>query len=306
MADIVVTGSLNMDFVVQVTRHPRPGETVLGRDFQTIPGGKGANQACAAARLAAPETVAMIGAVGRDSFGVALIKSLEDAGADTRWIQTLDGATGVALITVADKAENSIVVASGANFALAPDGVRQSSAAFTNSKFALFQLETPLDTVVEAMRLAREAGARIILDPAPAQELPGELLSLVDILTPNETEASALLAVDKIEDPIRAAQDLRGLGVAAVLIKLGDRGCFYSDGSTSLSAPPFPIEAVDTTAAGDCFNGALAVALAEGSSMDQALRFANATAALCCTRFGAQSSLPAREDVEQLLASSGA
>jgi ribokinase len=283
MTDIVVIGSLNMDFVVQVDDHPRRGETVLGRNFQMIPGGKGANQGCAAAKLANSHSVAMVGAVGRDIFGTALKKSLVEAGARTDSVIEVDAPTGVALISVDRHGQNSIIVASGANFALKPEHLKPEI--FREARVALFQLETPLETVQEGLRLARAAGARTILDPAPAQLLPTEILSLVDILTPNESEAAMLVDLD----------------VEAVILKLGEKGCLYKSAEEQIRSPGFSVQAIDTTAAGDCFNGALGVALAEERSMATALRFANAAAAISVTRAGAQPSLPKRGEVENFL-----
>ncbi len=306
-ATIVVVGSLNMDFVVAVERLPAPGETVLGRDFQMIPGGKGANQACAAARLAAGSTrVKMVGRVGYDVFGDHLKASLSAAGVDVSAVHaTRASATGVALISVDRSGQNSIVVASGANHALAVSEVEAMRPVFRGARVVLFQLESPLDTVSAALRLAREEGARTILDPAPAQPLPAELLAGVDILTPNESEALLLLGhppgrVDLAQAPA-LARFLRDLGPQAVVLKLGDRGSFYYDGQIELCSDAFPVTARDTTAAGDVFNAALAVALAEDRPIAEALRFANAAAAISVTRAGAQSSIPSRAEADALV-----
>ena len=306
---LVVVGSLNMDFVVTVERLPAPGETVLGRDFQMIPGGKGANQACAAGRLSGGAVpVRMIGRVGYDVFADHLKASLSAAGVDVSFVHaTRSAPTGVALIWVERSGQNSIVVASGANYALAAAEVEAMRPALRGARFALFQLETPLDTVGAALALAREEGARTILDPAPARPLGPELLALVDILTPNETEALALLGrpagrMSAGEAPEVAAA-LRRLGPAAVLLKLGDQGCLFSDASGFWHVPAFPVEVRDTTAAGDTFNAALAVALAEGRPMETALPFANAAAALSVTRLGAQASIPTRAEADEFLLS---
>jgi ribokinase len=303
-ATIVVVGSLNMDFVAAVERLPAPGETVLGRDFQMIPGGKGANQACAAARLAAGSTrVKMVGRVGYDVFGDHLKASLSAAGVDVSAVHaTRASATGVALISVDRAGQNSIVVASGANHALAVSEVEAMRPVFRGARVMLFQLESPLDTVSAALRLAREEGARTILDPAPARALPAELLAGVDILTPNESEALLLLGhppgrVELSQAPA-LARFLRDLGPSSVVLKLGDRGSFYCDGQIELYSDAFPVTARDTTAAGDVFNAGLAVALAEERPVAEALRFANAAAAISVTRAGAQSSIPSRAEVE--------
>jgi ribokinase len=306
-ATIVVVGSLNMDFVAAVERLPAPGETVLGRDFQMIPGGKGANQACAAARLAAGSTrVKMVGRVGYDVFGDHLKANLSAAGVEVSAVHACRAApTGVALISVDRDGQNSIVVASGANHALGVSEVEAMRPVFRGARLVLFQLESPLDTVSTALRLAREEGARTILDPAPARPLRAELLAGVDILTPNESEALLLLGhppgrVEQTQAPA-LARFLRDLGPQSVVLKLGDRGSFYYDGQSELFSDAFQVTARDTTAAGDVFNAALAVALAEDRPIAEALRFANAAAAISVTRAGAQSSVPSRAEVDALI-----
>ncbi|HBY60521.1 MAG TPA: ribokinase [Solibacterales bacterium] len=305
---IAVLGSLNMDFVVSVAHLPAPGETVLGCDFQTIPGGKGANQACAAGRLAS-DTVAvrMAGRVGEDVFGDQLKASLAAAHVDVSFVHAMRSQpTGVALIWVDAGGQNSIVVASGANYALAAGDVESLRPFYRGAAAALFQLETPLDAVAAALRLAKEEGAMSILDPAPAQALPSALLAHVDVLTPNETEAAILLGRPasgrlSLADAPAVAQSLRQLGPSRIVLKLGDRGCYFWDGGEGMHVPSFPVTAVDSTAAGDTFNGALAVALGEGVALPQALRFANAAAALSVTRRGAQASVPTRAEVDGFL-----
>lgn len=305
---IVVVGSLNMDFVVGVERLPAPGETVLGRDFQMIPGGKGANQACAAGRLGGEAVLTrMVGRVGYDLFADHLRASLSAAGVDTSAVHgTQAQATGVALIWVERSGQNSIVVASGANHALSAGDVAGLRGSFEGAKLALFQLETPLPAVKAALELAREEGARTILDPAPAQALPADLLRLVDILTPNESEACTLLGRPAarlgVEEAPEAARQLLALGPGAVVLKLGEQGCYYRDGSKGLACPAFPVTARDTTAAGDTFNAGLAVGLAEGRPMEEALRLASAAAAISVTRLGAQASIPSRREVEEFIA----
>lgn len=308
MTTLVVAGSLNMDFVVAVDRLPAPGETVLGADFRMIPGGKGANQACAAARLGSGATsVRMIGRVGKDVFGDHLKASLSAAGVDVGAVHAARSlATGVALISVEKSGQNSIVVAPGANHALRAADVEAMRSIFAGARLALFQLESPLDTVAAALRLAREEGAKTILDPAPAQPLSQELLAEVDILTPNETEALLLLGRPpgrvELDDAAALARLLLARGPRAVLLKLGDRGCCYLDAAIELSSPAFSVAARDTTAAGDVFNAGLAVALAEDRALPDALRFANAAAAISVTRAGAQASVPSRAEVDQFLA----
>jgi len=309
MTTVVVVGSLNMDFVVRVERLPAPGQTVLGRDFQMIPGGKGANQACAAGRLGSNSVaVRMIGRVGYDVFADHLKASLSAAGVDVSAVHaTRSQATGVALIAVDSAGQNSIVVASGANHALAPSEVEAMRSVFRGARYVLFQLESPLPTVAAALKLARQEGARTMLDPAPAATLDRELLAEVDILTPNETEASILLGlppgrVSSSDAPV-LARSLRARGPKAVVLKLGDQGCFYCGEELETFSPAFPVTARDTTAAGDTFNAALAVALAEDRGTEEALRFANAAAAISVTRAGAQASVPARSEVDDLLLS---
>ena len=297
-----------MDFVVRVDHLPAPGETVLGAGFQMIPGGKGANQACAAGKLASDAVRArMVGRVGYDVFADHLKASLAAAGVDVTYVHAVRSQpTGVALIWVDASGQNSIVVASGANHALLASEIEGMRPAFRDAAFALFQLETPLDAVAAALAMAREEGARTILDPAPAQPLPRALLERVDILTPNEGEARLLLGVParptSLEEAREMAACLRAKGPAAVILKLGEQGCFYADGEREVHAPAFAVTAMDTTAAGDTFNAGLAVALAEGQDIGRALVFANAAAAISVTRLGAQVSQPTRAEVEAFLA----
>lgn len=311
MTAIVVVGSLNMDFVVGVERLPAPGETVLGRDFQMIPGGKGANQACAAARLAAGSLqIRMAGRVGYDTFGDHLKAGLSAAGVDVAAVHAARShPTGVALISVDAAGQNSIVVAPGANHALIASDAEALRPVFVGARLALFQLESPLDTVAAALKIARREGARTMLDPAPAQPLPAELLANVDILTPNEIEASLLLDLPPgrvmPSDAPALARSLKERGPAAVVLKLGDRGCFYSDARIEIHCAAFSVAARDATAAGDVFNAALAVALTEDRPIAEALRFANAAAAISVTRSGAQASIPARSEVNEFLAAAG-
>ena len=300
---LVVVGSLNMDFVARVERLPAPGETVLGHSFQMIPGGKGANQAVAAGRLARTTRVRMIGRVGYDLFADHLKASLAAAGVDVTHVHgTRAEPTGIALICVDGQGQNSIVVASGANHALAASEVEAMRPVFRGARCALFQLETPLSTVERALAVARQEVARTILDPAPAQPLTPSLLSAVDILTPNEMEACVLLgrapARVSIAEASAIADALLETQVNAVILKLGDQGCFYRDRERSIHSPAFAVECVDATAAGDTFNAAFAVALAEDQPLETALRFANAAAALSVTRVGAQASIPSLSEVE--------
>lgn len=299
---IVVVGSSNTDMIVQVARIPRPGETILGGQFATAAGGKGANQAVAAAR--AGGNVAFVARVGRDSFGDQAVAGFQADRIDVDSI-VRDKAcpSGVALIFVADDGENSIAVASGANARLSPADVRRARAAFRDADVLLVQLETPLETVAAAAALAAKSGIRTILNPAPAQSLPDELLQKISLLTPNETEAELLtgIRVDGKAAAERAAAKLLDRGVQAVVITLGAKGALAVTRGERLFVPGFPVKAVDTTAAGDVFNGALAVALGEGRSLADAVRFANAAAAISVTRLGAQPSAPTRREIESLL-----
>jgi ribokinase len=304
---ITILGSLNMDFVVRVAHLPAPGETILGRDFQMIPGGKGANQACAVGKLGGESASArMIGCVGCDVFADQLKASLAAAGVDVSAVHAAQSQpTGVALIWVDEAAQNSIVVAPGANHELRPGDVEAFRPWFRGASHVLFQLETPLPSVARALQVAREEGATTMLDPAPAQPLSRELLSHVDILTPNESEACILLGRQAArvgrEAAVAMARDLAQLGPRTVVVKLGDQGCLWWDGTNEVYAPPFLVMPVDTTAAGDTFNAALAVALSEAREPADALRFASAAAAISVTRVGAQASIPSRAEVDAFL-----
>lgn len=306
MSHIVVVGSLNMDLVVEVPTIPRPGETVLGKNFATFPGGKGANQAVAAARLGA--SVLLIGRVGTDSFGDQLLNNARAEGIDVTHVGVdPEAATGVAMISVDAAGQNSIAVASGANYQLTAMHVREAWGQIGHVDTLIMPLETPLETIATAAGLARESGARVVLNPAPARPLPNDLLSLVDVLVPNEPEAAQLTGMPVTnEDEVReAAQCLLGLGIGNVVLTLGARGALALAGSqrtlTELHLDPHQVNVVDTTAAGDAFVAALAVALGEGMPLAEAASFANAAGALTVTKPGAQPSLPFRAEVEQLL-----
>jgi ribokinase len=298
---IVVVGSLNMDLVGCAPRIPVVGETIVGHTFFSEPGGKGANQAYAAARLGG--YVAMLGRIGSDDFGRQMKLNLERTGCDVSGLVAIpDCASGIALIFVADDGHNSIMIVPGANGRFSPEDVEASQDGLQGAAWVLLQLENPLATVLEAARAARSAGARVILDPAPACPLPQELFELVDILTPNETEAAILADLEPSRlDPEQAlaiAHKLRERKARTVVVKLGDQGCLLLDDTGSELIPAPSVKAVDTTAAGDEFNAALAVALSEGSDLRAACRFANAAAALSVTRLGAQASAPARVELE--------
>jgi ribokinase len=300
---ILVVGSLNMDLVAFAPRIPVPGETLIGHTFLSVPGGKGANQAFAAARLGAG--VAMLGRVGADDLGRQLRENLAGAGCDVSGVlTTADSTTGIALIFVADSGQNSIVIVAGANGKLSPEDITAASSRFSGVTHVLLQLESPIKTVVAAAQAARRAGARMILDPAPAPStaLPAELLANVDILTPNETEASILTGAEprrmNPEDAIEVGRRLRAMGPGTVVVKLGEQGvALISAGESQVLQAP-AVTAADTTAAGDVFNAALAVALSEGGEIAAACRFANRAAALSVTRRGAQASAPSRAEVD--------
>lgn len=301
---IVVVGSINMDLVARMRRLPRPGETVSGSDFQTIPGGKGANQAVAAARLGA--RVAMIGRVGQDVFGQSLVQSLQSYGVDTEHVLRTEGSSGVALIGVEESGANSIVVVPGANGRLSVDDVRARADIIASADALVVQLETPLETIAAAIEVATRSGVRTILDPAPASapQLPKSVVS-VDVISPNQTEAEMLtgVVVNDLASAERAARNLQQIGARAVVLKLGEMGSLVltADGRVH-RVPATSVTVVDTTAAGDAFTAGLAVSQSEGRSLVEAARFGGAAGTLACTVFGAQPAMPSRDSVEQFLA----
>jgi ribokinase len=297
---IVVVGSLNMDLVVRAPHHPEPGETIIGSDFGVFPGGKGANQAVAAARLGA--SVKMVGCVGNDSFGRALIATLTQDQVDATHIRTDPvAATGVAVITVSAAGQNTIVVASGANARLTPADVDAAESLFVGASVLLLQLESPLAAVVRAVELAHEHGVHVVLNPAPAQPLEDAMLARVDYLVPNQIELSLLTGMGADADPARAAAALRARGPRHVVVTLGESGVLVLDDRPHLLAR-HPVTVVDTTAAGDAFVGAFAVALALGKPDLEAAAWGNAAGALAVTRAGAQPSLPDRHTFDEFLA----
>lgn len=300
--DILVVGSANVDLVVEVPHLPRPGETVLGTRLAAHDGGKGANQAVAAAR--AGGSVTLVCAVGRDAHGARLRASLAGAGVSTAHVHDVDETTGTALICVDDAGQNSIAVVPGANGRLSSDRVQAAAAALPGAATLLLQLEVPLETVAAAARLGAVRGLRVVLDPAPAMSLDSALLSQIDVLTPNESEAELLTGQPVIgaEGAAAAAENLLRGGPGAVVVTLGADGAFVAtrDGKR-VHVPGFAAMAADTTAAGDVFNGALAVALSEGGDLEDAVRFACAAAAISVTREGAQRSAPHRAEIEAVL-----
>jgi len=299
---IVVVGSSNTDMIVKIPRLPKPGETILGGAFSMAAGGKGANQAVAAAR--AGGEVTFIAKVGDDMFGKQAREGFVRDAIHTEYVLTdPNSPSGIALILVDEHGENSIAVASGANAELNPADVAQAKKAIVSAQILLLQLEIPLPTVEAAVKLAEQAGVRIVLNPAPARPLDESLLRLVSIITPNETEVELLTGV-KISDGASlatAAERLLAQGVQRVIITLGARGAFVADDEEEHFIPSFTVNAIDATAAGDVFNGVLAVSLAEGNDLPRAVRFANAAAALSVTKLGAQPSAPFRNEIEELL-----
>ncbi len=302
MGKVVVVGSTNTDLSVRVPRIPAPGETALGQQFRITAGGKGANQAVAAARAGA--AVILVTALGTDDFGDRAIANLTREGIDVGLIRRVAGApSGVALIVVDDRGENSIAVAPGANGELRPEDVEPLASILEPSDLVLLQLEIPLATVEAAAHLAHRCRTRVILNPAPARELPDSVFASVTVLTPNEHELEQLTGISPVDEEAltRAAAVLHQRGVTDVLITLGARGVFASTGGSAELLPGFAVEAVDTTAAGDVFSGSIAVALVEGQSTRDALRFACAAAALSVTRIGAQASAPRRHEIDGFL-----
>ncbi|MEO0529740.1 MAG: ribokinase [Planctomycetota bacterium] len=304
---IVVVGSSNTDMILQTERIPRPGETILGGEFVTAAGGKGANQAVAAAK--AGGDVAFVAKVGDDSFGQQAIAGFVEHGINVQHVsRDTTAASGVALIFVADDGENSIGVASGANAQLTPEDVEAAEETLGRAGVVVAQLETPLPSVTRAAELAASSGAAMILNPAPAQPLPDLLLQQVTVLTPNETEAELLTGqpVNDAASAAEAARKLRSKGVAIVIVTLGANGCVVADEEGTRHVQAFRVSPVDSTAAGDVFNGALAVALAEEQPIATAVRFASAAAALSTTVLGAQPSAPDRSSIEEHLANTEA
>jgi ribokinase len=299
---ILVVGSSNTDLIIKAERIPKPGETILGGEFTQAAGGKGANQAVAAAR--AGGAVTFVARIGRDANGAAALAGFAADGINVKYVFCdPTRPSGVALILVDQLGENSIAVASGANDALSPSDLRAAKNAFSGAQVMLLQLESPLPTVVTAAKLAASQDIRVILNPAPARMLPAGLLKLVYVLTPNETEAELLtgVAVTDVTAASAAADKLLSRGVLNVVITMGARGAFVAGTNGRELIPGFKANAVDATGAGDVFNGAIAVALAQGRTLAEAARFANAAAAISVTRLGAQPSAPSREEIELLL-----
>jgi ribokinase len=296
---IVVVGSINMDLVARTPRIPLAGETLIGTDFVTTPGGKGANQAVAAARLGYP--VKMVGCVGEDVFGQALLDHLAEAGVGTDAVTRVAGPTGIAQILVADNGENSIVVVPGANGKVDSIAIHHQTALISSAGMVLCQLELPEATVGYLVGFCSGAGIPLMLDPAPAAPLCKELLSQTTWLTPNETEAAFYVGEALCAE--ESARRLFEKGVRGVVLKRGGEGAYVAvAGGDAAWVKPFQVDAVDTVGAGDCFNGAFAVALMEGMGPWKAARFASAAAAISVTRRGAQAAMPSRAEVDEFLA----
>jgi ribokinase len=300
---IVVVGSINLDLVVGADRIPQVGETVIGKTFNTFYGGKGANQAVAVAKLGYP--VSMVGNVGSDALGTQLRNGLKDAGVNTAYVNTVEGPSGVALITTGRGGENSIVVVPGANGCLTPKLLEKAETILERAGFLLAQLEIPLETVEYLAQFAERHDIPLMLDPAPARELPRALLRRLTWITPNETETQELLKTNLKngdQGSCEAAEHLLNCGVKNVLLKLGSRGCLIAErNSAKERIPAFSVDAVDTTAAGDAFNAGFAVGLMRGSTVARSAVFASAVAAISVTRPGAQPSMPTGDEVECFL-----
>ena len=303
MHDILVIGSLNADLVVRAPRFPQPGETISGEDLQTLPGGKGANQAVAAARLGT--SVSMLGRVGKDNFGDYLLQNLQSNQVDTNHVQREDGSTGTAIIIVDSNGQNSIVLSPGANGKVSPTDVE--TLPLSGFSLLLLQLEIPIETVLSAARRAKDSGLRVLLNPAPAYSLPDELITRSDYLVPNENELNLLTnqTVNDIPSAERAARILLERGAQTVIVTLGANGALIVTKENSKHIPAFKVNVVDTTAAGDAFIGGFASALLQDKSLEDAVRYGCGCGALATTKFGAQPSLPTKEEVETYLSLRG-
>ena len=303
---LTVLGSINVDHIMNIAQFPAPGETVIGKQYQTAFGGKGANQAVACGRSGADIT--FIACVGDDAIGAEILAQLQRDRIHTAAVSVVpEAATGVAMIFVNEDGENVIGISAGANAALTPEHFAPYKGLVEQSDALLMQLESPLETVIAAAQAAKNHQTRVILNPAPARELPDSLLKLVDVITPNETEAEKLTGISVSDETgaARAAQVLHDKGIGQVLITLGSRGVWLSVNGEGRRIPGFKVNAVDTIAAGDTFNGAYVTALLEGKPADEAVRFAHAAAAIAVTRRGAQPSVPWRSEIDAFLAERG-
>ncbi len=299
---ITVIGSLNVDLVTNTSRMPKVGETIMGKSFKQVPGGKGGNQADAIAKLGSK--VKMVGCVGEDELGNMLVQSLQKDGVDVSDIVRAKGvSTGIASITVDNDGNNCIIVVAGANNMLTAERIQKAVNAIKEASVVVAQLEVPIETVKYALKTAKQLGKTTILNPAPAAELDDEMLASIDILIPNETELEAISGIKATndEDIFSAAQLLINKGVRELIVTLGDKGCIHVTRQGSNTYKAYKVKAVDTTAAGDSFIGALAAAISEGKVLKDAIAFATAVGALTVTKEGAQSSLPLRAEVEEFI-----
>ncbi|WP_320720600.1 ribokinase [Enterobacter sp. 296B2] len=304
--NLVVLGSINADHILNLETFPTPGETVTGNQYQVAFGGKGANQAVAAGRSGA--NIAFIACTGDDDTGERVRKQLASDNIDISPVSVVEGeSTGVALIFVNAEGENVIGIHAGANAALTTERVEVQRGIIAGAEALLMQLESPVESVLAAAKIAHENHTTVVLNPAPARVLSDELLALVDIITPNETEAEKLtgIRVENDDDAARAAKVLHAKGIGTVIITLGSRGVWASVNGEGRRVPGFKVKAIDTIAAGDTFNGALVTALLEGNVMDDAIRFAHAAAAIAVTRKGAQPSVPWRKEIDEFLSQQG-
>ncbi|MEG9544390.1 ribokinase [Mannheimia sp. HC-2023] len=302
MKNLTVLGSINADHVISVPYFAKPGETLTGHSYHIAYGGKGANQAVAAARLGAK--VSFIGCIGDDGIGKAMKTAFEKDDINTRPIKSVSNEmTGIAMIQVAESGENSIVISAGANGHLDETVVAEFQSEITQADCLLMQLETPLPAIIQAAKIAKENNTQVVLNPAPARALPDELLSLLDMITPNETEAEILTGIKVVDEASAklAAQAFHQKGIEKVLITLGSKGVFVSENGQGEIVAGFRVNAVDTTAAGDTFNGALVTAMLEDKPLNEAIRFAHAAAAISVTRKGAQPSIPSRQETLDFL-----
>lgn len=299
---IIVFGSINIDFIARTSRLPMPGETIIGYDFQNLPGGKGANQAVACAKLGAKTM--MIGCVGSDIFGDNIVTELKNSRVDVSLISRNNRvSTGIALITVNETGENSIIIIPGANGEVGENELMILESTLEKADILLLQLEIPIDAVLQAAILGKEKGAIVILDPAPAQKLPEELLRLVDIFTPNKIEAASLVDfnIDSWDKASRAAYTFLRRGVRHSVIKMGSKGVLLTSQKSKQIYPSIPARVVDTVGAGDAFSGALAVALSEGKTINEAVQWGNAAGAFAATKKGTQTAMPSRSELMVML-----
>lgn len=299
---ILVFGSINLDLTTYVPHLPALGETLRGHSFITVPGGKGANQAVAAARLGA--ATKFFGRIGNDAFGREVLPIVQKEGVDISGLKIDDKhGTGLAVISVDDKADNAIVIVSGANMALDASDAQRCIGDFNHAKLVMLQLEVPLEASLTVAQTAHEQGVKVIWDPAPAFELPDEAFQFTDIMTPNEVETGMLVGFQprNVEEAKKAAAILRKRGVKAAIIKMGALGAYYESATESGFMPSFVVNAVDTVAAGDAFNGGLATALLEGKEFEEAVRWGCAAGAIATTKPGAMPSMPYRHELDELL-----